>query len=102
MNRRRFLSTIGAAVAALFVPEPAAEPIFALGPGGFLRARDYTAFMNVNEYTAIVHPDNMADIRTLMNGEIGRYEGVRFIEQWNVANPGHRGDSHTWTTECMT
>ena len=25
MNRRRFLSTMGAAIAALFVPEPAAE-----------------------------------------------------------------------------
>lgn len=32
----------------------------------------------------------------IMNGEIGRYEGVRFVEQTNVAKGGAQ-DSTTWT-----
>jgi hypothetical protein len=77
MNRRRFLSTMGAAIAALFVPEPAAKPyVFAIGPGGFMLARDYTRFMNAHDYNP------------LFSGEIGRYENVRFIE-------------HTWVTDSV-
>jgi N4-gp56 family major capsid protein len=34
--------------------------------------------------------------RMIMNGEIGRYEGVRFIEQTNIAKGG-AADSTTWS-----
>lgn len=34
----------------------------------------------------------------ILNGEIGRYEGVRFIEQTNIAKGGAE-DSTTWTPE---
>jgi hypothetical protein len=77
MNRRSFLKGMTAAVAAVFVPAVAEASPFDLP-----RIRELLApgFVPVSDYVAFVHPSNMAAIRNMMNGEIGRFESVRFIE----------------------
>ena len=53
----------------------------------------YRAFKNDLE---TLHSYTETGFAKIMNGEIGRYEGVRFIEQTNIAKGGAE-DSSTWT-----
>ena len=67
-----------------------------------MKERDIPPYM-ADDYYCIAHPstfrtfkNNLEDIhkyvdagfQKIMNGEIGRYEGVRFIEQTNIAKEG--------------
>jgi N4-gp56 family major capsid protein len=67
-----------------------------------MKERDIPAYIN-DDYYAIAHPSTFRGVKNdleaihqytdggfqmIMNGEIGRYENVRFIEQTNVAKGG--------------
>lgn len=75
-----------------------------------MKERSIPPYMN-DDYFAVAWPttfrtlkNNLEDIHKyvetgfskIMNGEIGRYEGVRFVEQTNIAKGG-AVDSATWT-----
>lgn len=55
-----------------------------------------TTFRTVKNNLETLHQYIETGFTKIMNGEIGRYEGVRFVEQTNVAKGGAI-DSTTWT-----
>jgi N4-gp56 family major capsid protein len=78
--------------------------------GDTMKERNIPAFQG-NDYIAIAWPTTFRQIkndlesihqyvdqgfRILLNGEIGRYEGIRFIEQTNIAKGGAE-NAATWT-----
>ena len=75
-----------------------------------MKERDIPMY-NGNDYFAVAWPTTFRQLRNdlesvhqyvdqgfqyILNGEIGRYEGVRFIEQTNIAKGG-AADSTIWT-----
>ena len=50
-----------------------------------------TSFRKIKNDMEGLHQYVDAGFRMIMNGEIGRYEGVRFIEQTNIASDGFSG-----------
>lgn len=55
-----------------------------------------TTFRNLKNNLETLHQYVETGFTKIMNGEVGRYEGVRFVEQTNVAKGG-AADSTTWT-----
>jgi len=55
-----------------------------------------TTFRTVKNNLEDIHKYVETGFTKIMNGEIGRYEGVRFVEQTNIAKGG-AVDSATWT-----
>jgi N4-gp56 family major capsid protein len=55
-----------------------------------------TTFRTVKNNLEDIHKYVETGFTKIMNGEIGRYEGVRFVEQTNIAKGG-AVDSTTWT-----
>jgi N4-gp56 family major capsid protein len=55
-----------------------------------------TTFRTVKNNLEDIHKYVETGFTKIMNGEIGRYEGVRFVEQTNIAKGG-AVDSVTWT-----
>ncbi|MHC5062309.1 MAG: twin-arginine translocation signal domain-containing protein [Planctomycetota bacterium] len=86
MKRREFLRKVGLGATCLAVGVPVVASV----------ARSATASLDLDEmlaemiserldqinYTAFVHPSQHEKLTSnLMKGEIGRYEGVRFVPQ---------------------
>jgi hypothetical protein len=76
-----------------------------------MKERDIPAYIN-DDYYAIAHPSTFRGVKNdleaihqytdggfqmIMNGEIGRYEGVRFIEQTHVNKAGIGTATSAWT-----
>lgn len=55
-----------------------------------------TTFRQLKNDLEAVHQYVDAGFQMIMNGEIGRYEGVRFIEQTNVAKAGFTNAKSNW------
>jgi len=55
-----------------------------------------TTFRQLKNDLETIHQYVDSGFQLILNGEIGRYEGVRFIEQTNIAKGG-AVDSTTWT-----
>lgn len=55
-----------------------------------------TTFRTLKDDLESIHQYVDAGFQLILNGEVGRYEGVRFIEQTNIAKGGAE-DSTTWT-----
>jgi N4-gp56 family major capsid protein len=75
-----------------------------------MKERNITPYQS-DDYFAIGHPSTFrtlknelesvhqyidAGFQMIMNGEIGRYEGVRFIEQTNIAKAGFSNAKSNW------
>lgn len=55
-----------------------------------------TTFRTVKNDLEAVHQYVDAGFQMILNGEIGRYEGVRFVEQTNIAKSGFTNGQSNW------
>ena len=55
-----------------------------------------TTFRKLKNDLESVHQYVQAGLQMILNGEIGRYEGVRFIEQTNIAKAAWGGGLTNW------
>lgn len=78
MKRRSFLGALVAAAVPL--PPLPVKPTIVSWDIGAGASSVLASWVPAQDYIAVVHPAVAADLAPLMNGYIGRYEGVRFIE----------------------
>lgn len=70
------------------IPPYEADDYFALGHP--------TTWRRVKNDLESVHQYVQAGFQMILNGEIGRYEGVRFVEQTNIAKAAWGGSLTNW------
>lgn len=87
MNRRGFLTGLGALLATTALVKPAPAPIWTIPPG-------VPPLPNGDYYVSICHPWQKAFLQELMDypleniddlilpGRLGEYLGITFIEDW--------------------
>jgi hypothetical protein len=84
MKRREFLRKVGLGATCLAVGVPVVASVAArtdFDPHEMLANMISERLDDIN-YTAFVHPSQHGNLTSdLMKGEIGRYEGVRFVPQ---------------------
>jgi len=84
MKRRQFLKLTGQAAVCLAVGVPAIVAAVPKKDGiKAVRMADLKHYQSPDtDYVGFVHPDTYGK---LMTGEIGHYEGIRFIEQTHLS-----------------
>jgi N4-gp56 family major capsid protein len=75
-----------------------------------MKERNIPPYIN-DDYVSVAHPSTFRDLKNelesvhqyvetgfqmILNGEIGRYEGVRFVEQTNIAKTSWSNAKSTW------